>query len=67
VGDIFGMRYLGQIMGVLLLFWAIGAGIGSEVGGLIYDRTGSYFLAFILCAVFMLIASVCAFLIGRKK
>jgi len=67
VGDIFGMRDLGQIMGALLMFWAVGAGVGSEVGGIIYDRTGSYFGAFLLCAVFMLAACACASLIRRER
>jgi MFS family permease len=67
VGDIFGMRYLGQIMGVLLPFWSVGAGIGAEVGGLIYDSTGSYFRAFVLCAILMTAAAGCTMMIGRKN
>jgi MFS family permease len=66
-GDIFGTRYLGKILGALLLFWPLGAGAGSIVGGIIFDATGSYFSAFLLVASAMLAACVCALLIKREN
>jgi MFS family permease len=65
VGDIFGTRELGKILGSLLVFWPLGAGVGSVVGGLLYDATGSYFSAFLLTASFMVLAGICALLTKR--
>jgi MFS family permease len=65
VGDIFGLKKLGSIMGVLMVFWATGAGIGSEVGGIIYDASGSYFPAFLLTAVLMLLSCTFALLLRK--
>jgi MFS family permease len=44
--DVFGMRALGAIMGVLALGWRLGAGLGPTVAGSLYDMTGSYTLVF---------------------
>lgn len=42
VGQIFGMQYLGMLAGVTFFSHQIGSFIGVWVGGLLYDRTGSY-------------------------
>ena len=44
--DVFGMRALGAIMGVVSLGWRLGAALGPTVAGALYDATGSYRLAF---------------------
>ena len=44
--DVFGMRALGAIMGVVTLGWRLGAALGPTVAGSLYDVTGSYMLAF---------------------
>jgi MFS family permease len=44
--DVFGMRALGAIMGVLALGWRLGAALGPTVAGSLYDMTGSYTLVF---------------------
>jgi MFS family permease len=54
MAELFGTSALGSIMGVIGLFSAIGPAFGPAIGAAIYDRTGSYFYAFIaagLCAV----------------
>lgn len=60
VGHNFGVRALGAIAGVL---GAVSAGVGGSVGpvlvGLMYDRTGSYQEALLLC-VGLLLAGACA-------
>lgn len=55
IGDIFGLRNIGMILGVLDCGWGGGAAIGSAMGGLIFDVTNSYFMAWVLGAVAMLI------------
>jgi len=67
VGDIFGTRHLGRILGAMLVFWPFGAGAGSAVGGIIFDVTGSYFPAFLLTAILMLLACIAGILIKRKS
>jgi MFS family permease len=46
VGDTFGTRNLGAIMGFITAGWAFGAAIGPAAGGFIFDVSGSYFGAF---------------------
>ena len=67
IGDIFGLRNLGKITGGLTFFFAVGAACGSAAGGLIYDATGSYFLAFLLTGILMTIAAICALFIKKRK
>ncbi len=58
VGDIFGVRSIGAIMGTLLAGWSAGAAIGPSMGGFIFDVTNNYSLAFLAGAVAMLIAAL---------
>jgi predicted MFS family arabinose efflux permease len=46
IGDIFGTRSLGPIMGIMTAGWALGAAIGPSIGGFIFDVSGDYFIAF---------------------
>jgi MFS family permease len=46
--DLFQGRHLGAILGVISIGTGIGAAVGAWASGLIFDRSGSYRLAFIL-------------------
>jgi MFS family permease len=46
IGDLFGTRNLGVIMGAMSGGWALGAAIGPAIGGYIFDASGDYFAAF---------------------
>ncbi|MFC1863137.1 MFS transporter [Thermodesulfobacteriota bacterium] len=46
IGDTFGTRNLGPIMGIITAGWALGAAVGPALGGLIFDVSNSYFYAF---------------------
>ena len=46
IPDVFGLRALGAIMGVLALGWRCGAALGPSLTGFLYDLTGSYALPF---------------------
>jgi MFS family permease len=46
VPDLFGVRAIGAIMGVLTLGWRSGAALGPATAGFIHDATGSYDLPF---------------------
>jgi MFS family permease len=46
IPDVFGLRAIGAIMGVLALGWRCGAALGPAVAGFVYDATGSYAIPF---------------------
>lgn len=56
--DIFGVRNLGVILGTQDMGFVIGAAIGSAMGGVIFDVTNSYTMAFAIGAVAMLIVAI---------
>jgi MFS family permease len=66
-GDIFGVLNIGKIMGVIGVAWFIGAAIGSLVGGAIFDIYQSYFLAFLIAAVCMVIVFVFLSMLKKPK
>ena len=53
ITDNFGGPHLGLTMGTIQIAFALGAAIGPAMGGLIFDTTNSYFLAFIIASVIM--------------
>jgi predicted MFS family arabinose efflux permease len=42
IAQVFGMRYMGTLYGIVFLSHQVGSFLGVWLGGLIYDRTGSY-------------------------
>ena len=56
IPDVFGMRALGAIMGVLALGWRTGAALGPAVAGFLYDATGSYAMPFGAAPVAVLVS-----------
>ena len=65
IGDVFGMRSLGAIMGVMTAGWALGAAVGPAMGGYIFDMSGNYFAAFSAAAGFTLITALFVALIRK--
>jgi MFS transporter, OFA family, oxalate/formate antiporter len=53
IGDLFGLRGIGLIMGALTAGFGLGAAIGPLIGGLVYDLTDNYSVAFSICAAAM--------------
>ena len=58
VAGLFGLSSLGLIMGVVALGFTIGAGVGPFMAGYIFDVTGSYQLAFLVCAAIGIVGLV---------
>ncbi len=56
IPDVFGVRAIGAIMGVLALGWRIGAALGPALAGFIYDATGSYAIPFGVAPVLVLVS-----------
>jgi MFS transporter, OFA family, oxalate/formate antiporter len=56
VPEVFGMRALGGIMGLLTLGWRTGAAVGPAAAGFLYDATGSYAIPFGAAQVVLLVS-----------
>jgi MFS family permease len=56
IPDIFGLRALGAISGVLTIGWRFGAATGPAAAGFLHDLTGAYTLAFGAAPVGVLVA-----------
>ena len=65
IGDVFGMRSIGAIMGVMSAGWSLGAASGPAIGGFTFDAIGNYFTAFSLGAGAMFIATLLVALVKR--
>lgn len=60
VADLFGLRSHGVILGSTTFGGSVGGAIGTVLAGHIFDTTGSYELAFIICIVLSIIGLVVA-------
>ena len=67
IGDVFGMRHIGVIIGVLVVGWNSGAAIGPVLAGYIFDVSGNYAFAFLAGMIAMLIAAVLILLVTQPK
>ncbi len=52
VGQIYGVRYLGLLGGIIFFGHQIGSFIGAWLGGRIFDMTGSYDMAWLMVILF---------------
>ena len=66
LGDTFGLGRIGSILGLLDIGWAIGAATGPVAGGLIFDISNSYSVAFLIGAAAMAIVALLIVLIRRE-
>lgn len=66
VGDIFGLRNMGIIMGILNIAWGVGSAVGPFIGGFIFDATNSYATAFLLGTLTLLLTALLLALIRQE-
>ncbi|GAI38989.1 unnamed protein product [marine sediment metagenome] len=66
IGDSFGLRNLGSIVGTLASGFNLGAAIGPIIGGFVFDLYHDYSLAFLGGGIAMLIATILLMLIRRE-
>jgi MFS family permease len=67
IGDVFGIRNIGSIIGMLEIGFGIGAATGPFIAGVIYDASGSYFVAFLVFAGALLLKTFLITLIRQEK
>jgi len=66
IPDVFGLRAIGAIMGVLTLGWRAGAALGPAAAGFLFDLTGSYTVPF-GAAPLAVLASWAFFTLGTSR
>jgi MFS family permease len=66
IGKLYGFTYLGMLTGFINTVHFLGAGFWPYIAGVIFDKTGSYQLAFILSAI-MAFAAVVAMLLVKER
>jgi MFS family permease len=67
IADLFYGKHFGGIAALLLTGMGIGAAVGPWLGGYIYDISGSYRAAFILCMACFALACVAAWIAAPRN
>ncbi len=67
VPDLFGFRNMGTIIGLINSHHMLGMAISAYAGGLIFEISGSYFLAFLSLGFLEMLGALLAFLIRLEK
>lgn len=65
--ELFGMKSFGVLLGSILLLGTIGGALGGYLAGSIFDVTGSYNLAFLICVVLCAISVIFSLILLRYK
>jgi MFS family permease len=66
-GRLYGFSHVGAIAGFVHTLHHVGGGLWAYFGGVIFDRTGSYDLAFAISAIMAFMAVVCTLLIKETS
>jgi MFS family permease len=66
VAQIFGLRYMSMLTGIVFLGHQLGSFLGAWLGGRIFDQTGSYELAWTISIVLSVLAALCSWPINEK-
>ncbi len=67
MGRLYGFSHVGLITGCITTIHHVGGGFWAYMGGLIFDQTGSYQLAFVLSAIMALAAFFSSIFIIEKR
>lgn len=66
VAQIFGLRYMSMLTGVVFLGHQLGSFLGAWLGGRIYDETGSYLVAWSVAVGLSVLATVLSWPIDER-
>jgi MFS family permease len=67
VGRLYGFANVGLISGFITTIHHLGGGFWAYMGGLLFDKTGSYQISFVLSAALSVIAMISALLLKEKR
>ena len=67
VADLFHGRHFGSIQGTVVLGFSLGGAIAPWLAGFLHDKTGSYFVSFIILLVSLIVSVVLMWLIAPRK
>jgi MFS family permease len=67
MGRLYGFSHVGLITGCITTVHHVGGGFWAYMGGVIFDQTGSYQLAFVLSAIMALLAFFSSIFIVEKR
>jgi len=65
--ELFGLRYLSMIFASLMLFGTVGTALGPILAGSLFDRTGNYTLAFLICLILGALSVLLSLILVRYK
>jgi hypothetical protein len=65
--DVYGLRNVGVLSGLVFMFHQLGGAASIQVGGILRDLTGDYTLPFALAGLTLAFATVVSFLIKETK
>jgi len=66
-GELFGIKSLGMILGGVILFVTVGGALGAPLAGSIFDATGSYSLALLICVILVVLAIILSLILLKTK
>ena len=67
VPDVFGLKVIGAVFGLLTLAWRCGAAAGPAAAGFFYDLTGSYLVPFAAAPLAVVLGFVLFLAAGRHR
>jgi MFS family permease len=67
IGKLYGVSHLGILTGFINTAHFLGGGFWAYMAGVIFDKTGSYQMAFVLLAVLAFVAAVTMFFLREKR
>lgn len=63
LGDFFGLKNLGMILGIWFACGVPSGVLGPLLGGIVYDMTGDYFGAFVIAGIICVVAAILSALV----
>lgn len=67
IGQIFGLQYVSTLFGFVFLSHQVGSFLGVWLGGLLFDRTGSYAIVWVLSIGLSMLAAVVNYPIDDRE
>jgi MFS family permease len=66
VADIFGRFSVGAVFGTVFLLHQVGAALGSWTGGLLFEMTGGYGTAFLVCCIQLAVGALLSLTVDAR-